>query len=163
LAQPVKLGDEVELPDAEWADYYQLHNHSAPPYYVPSNTAELVRGDTRGRLPTSWELDNLGLGECPPKASGSREFIIVRDGRRGINPATTESDDEDDDLGPQTLNGYAVKVWLDKTFQSMKSILEILQGYDEFEEIDYALESIDRTRAVLTDIEQTLRGETKTQ
>lgn len=67
LAQPVSLGDTVDLPDAEWADYYQYGSQpTTPPYYVPPPSANrhrrdhLALGDFRG---------GLGLGSCPPLAS----------------------------------------------------------------------------------------------
>jgi hypothetical protein len=35
LAQPVSLGDSVQLPDAEWADYPSTVQPVTPPYYRP--------------------------------------------------------------------------------------------------------------------------------
>jgi hypothetical protein len=57
LAQPVSLGDTVQLPDAEWSDYYHPSDQTTPPYYVPSNGSESVptndvnEWDGQGRFP----------------------------------------------------------------------------------------------------------------
>jgi hypothetical protein len=55
LAELVELGDEVELPDAEWNDYYKIQNRSTPPYYIPdSDGAEVenepVEGERRSNV-----------------------------------------------------------------------------------------------------------------
>ena len=84
LAQPVLLGDNVNLPDAEWSDYYGGSTQpTTPPYYVPHPTAgqplpdELALRGERGA--------NLGLGSCPPTASDleSGERVQRRNGGGG--------------------------------------------------------------------------------
>lgn len=82
LAQSVSLGDNVQLPEAEWADYYQSAGAATtPPYYVPPPTGSEIRSGGHP-LPSS-ALDefessegDLGLGSCPPLASS------VEDGER---------------------------------------------------------------------------------
>jgi hypothetical protein len=80
LAQPVSLGDEVELPDAEWADYYTPQNHTTPPYHRPDGqSVEDVLADELGPVVgESFTVvrdsgvsmrDRLGTGQCPPLAS----------------------------------------------------------------------------------------------
>ncbi len=74
LAQPVALGDSVELPDAEWGDCYQPSSlPTTPPYYVPEPSPGQT--DQDGELDyflganAPNDRDHLGLGQCPPRAS----------------------------------------------------------------------------------------------
>jgi hypothetical protein len=77
LAEPVSLGDEVELPDAEWADYYTPQNHTTPPYHRPDGQsvedvlADSVVGESFTVVRDSGVSmrDRLGTGQCPPLAS----------------------------------------------------------------------------------------------
>lgn len=79
LAQPVSLGDEVELPEAEWADYYQPQTHATPPYYKPE-PPEGVRplsdniydptDDTSGPPRQSITITRESTGRQSPRDSG---------------------------------------------------------------------------------------------
>jgi len=77
LAVPVSLGDEVELPSAEWADFYHPVDHSTPPYYVPPQwsmaepvpTHDVSDDDAHETWEERNRRDGLGLGSCPPVAS----------------------------------------------------------------------------------------------
>ncbi len=65
LAQPVSLGDDVELPDAEWADYYHPLTVAKEPYYRPESESHERRLDL-----IAEPLDDPDeLGHCPPLAS----------------------------------------------------------------------------------------------
>jgi hypothetical protein len=83
LARPVSLGDEVELPDAEWADFYPI-TPNCPPSDRPTSHAMAVTdtedvsecADETAAIKTCrqrGEGDDLGLGTCPPMASDVNE------------------------------------------------------------------------------------------
>jgi hypothetical protein len=64
LAQPVELGDEVELPDsAQWEDCYTPQNRSVSPFERPEPQSETDRQRSQGAA------NRLGRGQCPPLAS----------------------------------------------------------------------------------------------
>jgi hypothetical protein len=76
LAEPVALGDEVTLPDAEWHDYYTPQAPGSgllppaaeqPQRESPHRDETLPRFEMHPHARTSH--DGLGLGECPPRAS----------------------------------------------------------------------------------------------
>jgi hypothetical protein len=76
LAQPVKLGDEVELPDAEWSDYYHI-TRDCPPWAntAPETSQPRFQGGgvnvdhvTLRRRPDD---DGLGLGDCGTRFAGT--------------------------------------------------------------------------------------------
>jgi DNA N-6-adenine-methyltransferase (Dam) len=71
LAEPVKLGDQVTVPSAEWADYYSITpdcppwaNTSRPPFESEPTHPQPSGGDT-----TAERRDGLGLGNCSPRAT----------------------------------------------------------------------------------------------
>ena len=65
VAQPVSLGDQVALPDAEWADYY----HVTPDVPAWANTS-LPPFESEPIQPSGAERDDgLGVGDCPPRAT----------------------------------------------------------------------------------------------
>jgi hypothetical protein len=72
LAEPAVLGEEIDLPDAMFSDYFTPQE---PPYFVPSNAAEPLPTDDahEGDAQATWEerseRDGLGEGDCPPVAS----------------------------------------------------------------------------------------------
>lgn len=79
LVQPASLGDTVELPEAEWADYYAITPQCDPwantsPRDAP-NRPHFTGGRTVVERHTSFAIDDdsddddLGLGECPPLAN----------------------------------------------------------------------------------------------
>ena len=163
IAQPVNLGDEIELPDAEWGDYYNPQTHITPPYYRPEE--EPLDPQVLDR-----RLMFNELGECPPRASDlasgeGHEFSVVRDLLNEVerheceNIGTQELVDEEDDdadIGPQALSGQTLQRWMAATYRSAKIVLDLLDGYDEFDDTEAALKSLAATREVLTDIESVL-------
>jgi hypothetical protein len=107
LAQPVSLGDTVELPEAEWSDYYPSSGQpTTPPYYKPlpslgqpfrPNRRSDFVDDSGDELYLLSDLDpdeageDLGLGACPPMVSSidDDERSSLGSGSRNAGPTPT--------------------------------------------------------------------------
>jgi hypothetical protein len=158
LAQPVKLGDEVELPDAEWADYYQPAPVSEP-YYVPPPP------NTAGPLPTddvneydgqdSWayrsQRDDLGLGTCPPMASD------IDEGEEPIG-RPRQREPQPDPLPCPKPNPLArlwddYLAWAEDHTETVLRIFREHHGAITIQDKGIAHERIERLRQTLNDIE----------
>jgi hypothetical protein len=162
VAEPVSLGDEVGLPDAEWADYYHpTMAQLVPPYYRPGPVLDRL-------IPTDSPVDDEELGECPPRASGESEFpeeaseytVIRLPGARSDGREYTTVRDEAepyDDDGPAVLHARDLNRWMTSVFEPVATLLEIISEYDEFEDTKYALEYAEKIHAVLNSIRLILR------
>jgi hypothetical protein len=144
LARPVKLGDEVELPDAQWEDYYHI-TPDCPPWAntaAPSRPVEEMPWREPGR--SRWR--DLPLGDCPPAASDVDEPPGSRRHRELISD-----------------NAIAAKT-VDLHLRSLESrvatALRTVKGITDWDGNGEAvLTRIERIRQLLNDIEQTVRRE----
>jgi hypothetical protein len=147
LAVPVSLGDEVELPDAEWGDYYSLQSHSTPTYYRPSGVESVQ------------DLDDTGgageLGECPPMASNLEEPELSAE-REQLDDATDDEGEDDDWLAK--LRGKMITTRLRSTKTNAECALEYIRGTTEYDP-KVVLEYVNTIRAILDDIVGVADGE----
>jgi hypothetical protein len=138
VAQPVKLGDEVELPDAEWDDYY----HVVPDCDPWANTSQRERA-WRGHR----RRDDLGHGSCPPRSSDVDQPEARQPWREPVTPEL---------LNARALNG--LKYSMAGLEQRAKEVLSSLNAISDWDNSGEAtLESLGRIHQVLTDIERTVR------
>lgn len=147
LALEVSLGDAVELPDAEWADYYQsCSQHTTPPYYRPPQSpeqagqAESLNSPDCDDFGYGLELlseqqcphrnDNLGLGSCLPLAGAdewSEEVVGARnDGRRSDRTAEKRLKNAKTTIEKTVLNGEPLRL-AGQACQLLDRALEILE------------------------------------
>lgn len=183
LAEPVSLGDEVELPDAEWADYYSPAPVETPPYFVPSgNKDPIPTGDVN-----EWDAANsfsqqsrrastMPQGDCPPIASDvdkpegqplGPNGWGPEDGRdpRGGFPDAVETDyrpraplpdlddDEDEDFDADYFNETIFNLYLDSLKNYAENIFKTIDGVTFRGDADKTLEVIEKVRETLTEIE----------
>lgn len=161
LAQPVSLGDEVELPDAEWADYYHI-TPDCPPFYRPGRQAVPVsdtevgseNGDQSVELEAGWvqeQTDDLGRGTCPPLAS------VLEDGDdEPINPTRHRPAQPVPQADPQGLRQLYFDRSLKATERDAGRALRNLRqsGLLDDRRGERVLELLGRIRKSLNDIEE---------
>jgi hypothetical protein len=142
IAQPVSLGDEVELPDAEWEDYYHLIPN-CDPWANTSQREPAWRGHRR---------DDLEEGDCPPRSSDVDQPEWRQPWREPVTPEL---------LNARALDG--LKYSMAGLEQRAKEILKSLNAITDWDGSgEAALESLGRIRKLLNDIERTVRrGTTK--
>lgn len=147
LAVPVSLGDEVQLPDTEWSDYYNVQTYSTPPFYRPSGAESL-------HDPTDM-VDAGELGECPPMASDLDESELSVEG--GQLDDASEAGGEDD----ASLAKWQTKV-IARYLRSMKTKADYALGYmrsaTEYDR-QVVLEYVDTVRGILDSIAALVDGE----
>lgn len=175
-AQPVSLGDTVELPDdAEWTDYYVNQITGVPTYYRPSEQGPPVEGERLeyrldaefGRVrerPIPPDLRDLGGGQCPPLASDMDNPNRARpngsDSRpRMMTPRTTSRNPRRTRRNRKpTPAGYSPK-YLGNMRLDAKWASESLAIAGELDDTEKPLRLIEQTRAIMDTIERKLRSE----
>ena len=157
-ALPVSLGDEIELPDEEWADYYTPQNHSTPPYFVPFPSEIAERTFARS--------EDLPMGNCPPVASNIdepepnnrlKELLerLERSRQENQNPPIEKKPD------PELAKRLAV-ISLDGLWSLTQSTLKIIQDagqIDDDSNRDEMLEHLNNIRNAVGEMERAIRGE----
>lgn len=163
LAEPVSLGDEVELPDAEWADYYTPVNPATSPLLLEDEppAEQIIDSDL-----SSFESGSyLGQGNCPPMAS---DLDKGEQDSRGERLRDMFANSRADEEGSESLcNKFAARICdihLEAIQRWAKSALERIDPIErtegvEAEQAEEMLERIESIRATLTSIELVLRGE----
>jgi cell division septum initiation protein DivIVA len=146
LAQPMALGDEVELPDAEWDDYYRPADDAIEPYYRPSTSPSGIYDPMFEN-----DEDEGELGHCPPLASD------VEQGEQGEEPYQPRRPPSPP-LSPEEVNANRLK-WVDISLgTAVNSVEAVARDCARITEwgnsAKLVVERIERIRVQLTAIEQ---------
>jgi hypothetical protein len=148
LAVPVSLGDEVEIPDAEWSDFYTI-TPDCPPFANTAPTKPVP--DEQAEEHDWWERDDLGLGSCPPRASD------VEAGE-DLEPEPLPPGPDPEKLRVSRRRMFTE--FLESMELDAATVLRNARGIDlDRGDKRRALERIGRIRKRLNDIEQAVRGE----